>query len=710
MEAHMDRYASVTLFLIIFSFQDLFSGEQNGPVIDGKIHDEEWADAKVFEDFKMIVPMSSEKYYDKTIVYIKQSSDAVYVAVKAWPRGRIIRQSLIRDVSTDEENEFFILLDLENKHKNGYFFAFSFLDNQRDLIIYNQRQLSQEWDWVWQNRSIVYREPTDGEAGYIESEVRIPVDKIQNKNQSQIGIDVQLFAYKPDGTGYFYSISPTSELMNLKGTYTWDIKPFEERANLSFNAIPYVVANKLKEGRPDSTFKNSLGKEVGGEVSVSFDKHKLKGTYNTDESTLEADPFDFSLYGRPVYLNEKRPFFSKDLDIYRTPINIFYTRAIRDINYGLNYTYRSNNLKTGVVYVEEEAIPGAPNSDKRRFFVARPNLVFQKFTIGSTVIMDDNPADSVIHKTYSVDSKIDLYSRWVFQPQFVANTGGNAYRGHLYYQFNGGGGPYADIIYNRFDKGFNVQTLFNNYGDNYDEVVVGGGYNFVRNVKYFSSVNVGAQYYRAQTLSDQFGLPAHYKLQENVNSYVNYKVNDWLSANHYFEYNRPDDQKNDTTIVKRTNFLQDHSVKFIYGNHTLSAGYNFGSYYGDFLQNPYGDLSLSLFSRMGLLLSYRGQHTETFDQKIYRVKLNYRIIDKLYLRSFFQRDDYEDGSINEHYKLTSWNSLLQYEFFAGSNVYFVLNLQKNYYVLDSYRDPRYNDNKLFENSGQYFKLAYELNF
>ena len=681
----MKLFLVQVLLLILFCVNDLFSGEQTSPVIDGKINDSEWAGAKVFEEFKMIVPMTDEKYYDKTIVYIKQSKDAVYVGVKAWPRGRIIRQSLIRDVSTEEENEFFILLDLENKHKNGYFFAFSFLDNQRDLLIYNQRQLSQEWDWVWQNKSVVYREPKDGEPGYLESEVRIPVDKIQNKNPHQIGIDVQLFAYKPDGTGYFYSISPTSELMNLKGTYTWEIEPFDERADISFNATPYVVASNL-----DRTYKSSFG----GEVSASFEKHKMKGTLNTDESTLEADPFDFSLYRRPIFLQEKRPFFSKDLDIYRTPINIFYTRAIQDINYGLNYTYRSNRVKTGIAYVEEEAAPGMPNSEKRKYFVARPNFVFQKFTIGSTIIVDDNPADSVVHKTYSIDSKIDLFSRWVFQPQFVANTGGNAYRGHLYYQFNGGGGPYADIIYTRFDKGFNVQTLFNNYGDNYDEVIVGGGYNFVRNVKYFSSVNVGAQYYRAQRLTDRF------KHQENVNTYMNYKVNDWLSANHYFEYNRPDEQRNDTTVITRTNFLQDHSVKFIYGNHTLALGYNFGEYYGSFLQNPYGDLSLALFGRIGLALSYRGQHTEDFDQKIYRIKLNYRIIDKLYLRSFFQRNIVEDNSAGVS-KVTSWNSLLQYEFFAGSNVYFVMNLQK---------DPARDDHRLFENTGQYFKFAYEVNF
>lgn len=685
----MKHISRLFFVLSFFPSYDVSAQSEIEPKIDGKIQDDEWADAKVFEDFTMIVPKTTEKYYDKTIVYLKQSKDAVYVGIKFWPRGRVIRQSLIRDRSTDEENEFFILLDLENKHKNGYFFAFSFLNNQRDLIIYNQRQLSQEWDWIWQNRSVIYREPKDGEAGYIESEVRIPVDKIQNKNQHQIGIDVQLFAYKPDGTSFFYSISPTSELMNLKGTYTWDIQPFDERANLNVNVTPYVVASKI-----DSNFKSSFG----GEVSVSLDKHRLKGTYNTDESTLEADPFDFSLYGTPIFLQEKRPFFSKDLDIYRTPINIFYTRAVQDINYGLNYTYRSNNLKAGVAYFEEESRPGA-NGERHKFFVARPNFVFQKFTLGSTVVVDDDPADSDIHKTLSFDSKIDLFSRWVFQPQFVThsagNSQGNAYRGHLYYQFDGGGGPYADIIYNRFDKHFDVATLFNNYGNDYDEMIIGGGYNFVRNVRYFSFINAGAQYYKAQRLSDSF------TYQEYVNTYVEYKVNNWLSLNHSLEYNRPDDFKNDTTIVQRTNVLQDHNVKFIYGNHTLILGYHFGPFYGSYLHNPYGDLNLAFLGKLGLSFSYRGRETDLVEQDIYRIKLNYRIMDKLYLRSFYQINNRTDKRIDDTRKLTAWNSLLQYEFFAGSNLYFVLNLQK---------DNDLEDHGLFENAGKYFKFAYEINF
>src|SRR5690349_22903141 len=141
------------IFLFVFTALVLVSGScltqtsinpdaGSTPKIDGKINDAEWADAKVFTDFYMMIPKSDSKDYDSTIAYIRQTRDAIYIAIKYWPRGKIIKQSLTRDRSTDEENEFFILLDLENKNKNGYVFVVSFLDNQRDAVVFNQTNQS----------------------------------------------------------------------------------------------------------------------------------------------------------------------------------------------------------------------------------------------------------------------------------------------------------------------------------------------------------------------------------------------------------------------------------------------------------------------------------------------------------------------------------------------------------------------------------------
>src|SRR5438309_1438251 len=96
-----------TFIIILFSIDNVFcqtSSIPKLPVIDGKIHDEEWKDAKVFTEFYITQPKSDEKYYDSTVFYILQSKDAMYFALKFWPKGKVISKSLVRDRSFDEEN------------------------------------------------------------------------------------------------------------------------------------------------------------------------------------------------------------------------------------------------------------------------------------------------------------------------------------------------------------------------------------------------------------------------------------------------------------------------------------------------------------------------------------------------------------------------------------------------------------------------------
>ncbi len=647
------------------------------PVIDGKINEDEWKGSKVFTSFYIVSPRTDEKYYDSTIVYVKQTRDAMYFAFKWWPRGKVICQSFTRDVSTEEENEFFIILDTENKKKNGYFFASSFMNNQRDALVYNQTNQSFSWDWIWYNKTTIYREAKNGQPGYVETEIKIPVDKMQNKNQKQIGFDIQMFAYKPDGTYYYYSIVPNSEITTLKDTYKMDLAvPFNEKLNLNFNATPFVVANK-------SNSTNGIFR-YGGEFSISLDKHKLKSTFHTDESTLEADPFRLSFYGRPIFLQEKRPFFSKDLDIYNTPVNLFYTRVIQDIDYGFNYTYRSDKFKMGAVYVQEDTLPGSPGS-RRNFIVARPNFNFKDFNIGGLYVSTHDTMGSYHEKVASIDSKINLPSRFRMLTQFARsfNTdghGGNLYEAHLYYEQNNSGGPYGDISYNRYDSLFQSTTLFNNYGNNYDEIFAGGGYQIVRNTKNFSSINIFGRYFRAKRFTDGF----HY--QNGFFTNVFYKVFGWLGLFHSLEIDRPNDYDASGNIITRDNLLTEHNFKIVFGNNSFTAGFYGGKYFGTILKNPYLTLDMSFLQRLRLTFNYSYRQQASISQSIYNVKLDFRILQKLYLRSFFEEDTYNKQAL--------WNTLLQYEFFGGSSIYFVLNLS----------------GEKLQNTGRYFKISYEFNF
>jgi hypothetical protein len=54
--------------------------------VDGIITESEWSGAKVFTDFNMMIPKSENKDYDSTVAYIKQDNQAIYVAIKYWPK------------------------------------------------------------------------------------------------------------------------------------------------------------------------------------------------------------------------------------------------------------------------------------------------------------------------------------------------------------------------------------------------------------------------------------------------------------------------------------------------------------------------------------------------------------------------------------------------------------------------------------------------
>lgn len=61
-------------------------------------------------------------------------------------------------------------------------------------------------------------------------------------------------------------------------------------------------------------------------------------------------------------------------------------------------------------------------------------------------------------------------------------------------------------------------------------------------------------------------------------------------------------------------------------------------------------------------------------------------MDKLFLRAYYQRDTFRKRAL--------LNTMLQYEFFGGSSVYLVLNL----------------DGDRLEYTRRYFKVSYEFNF
>jgi hypothetical protein len=142
----------------------------------------------------------------------------------------------------------------------------------------------------------------------------------------------------------------------------------------------------------------------------------------------------------------------------------------------------------------------------------------------------------------------------------------------------------------------------------------------------------------------------------------------------------------DGSRLVRDNILTEHNFRLIYGNHSLQAGFYGGKYFGQTLLNPYTSIDLSFFGKLRIGASYSYREVGDIIQSIYSTKIDLKVIEKLYLRTYFQKDTYGKRAL--------WNTMVQYEFFGGSSVYLVLNLEGD---------------KL-QYTRRYFKVSYEFNF
>jgi len=162
---------------------------------------------------------------------------------------------------------------------------------------------------------------------------------------------------------------------------------------------------------------------------------------------------------------------------------------------------------------------------------------------------------------------------------------------------------------------------------------------------------------------------------------------------HAITFDRPNDHDLFGNVVTRTNILAESNVRAVFGSNSFQLGMYGGKYFGTILKNPYVNANFTFFHRLGILASYnyidygdQPNGTPGVKQSIFSIKADLRIIQRLFLRTYFQRDTYS--------RIAEWNSLIQYEFFGGSSVYLVLN---------------FTGDRL-EYTQRYFKVAYDVNF
>ena len=310
--------------------------------IDGVLSEDIWK-RQGFTELLQQEPNQGEKPSQQSEVWVAYDDDAIYFAAKYYDANpdSILARLVRRDfVWGDPSDGTILYIDSYGDKRSGYFFYVNAAGTLADGLLENDnKQTDLSWDAVWEGVPHIDK---DGWS----VEMRIPYSQLRFKpSETQVwGINVERFisrtaetdmiAYTPRNENGFASRFP--ELVGIEG-----ITP-----PTRLEILPYVTGKAEYVGNdpnnpfnPGHKYLPGFGLDVRAGLGSSL---TLNGTINPDFGQVEVDPAVVNLTDVETAFQEKRPFFTEGVNIFRfgnggtnnnwnfnwPGANIFYSRRI----------------------------------------------------------------------------------------------------------------------------------------------------------------------------------------------------------------------------------------------------------------------------------------------------------------------------------------------------------------------------------------------
>lgn len=294
------------------------------PTIDGRLDDPAWRGAPVDNRFTQNFPNEAQRPSQRTELRVLYDDAALYIAVRCWddhPLG-IIERLTRRDGSTDADR---ITVDISSKddRSTAYHFEINVSGVLTDGVRFNDTDSSNDWDGLWLGA-------THRDAGGWSAELRIPLQTLRYEGgREAFGFQVRRYlarrqeidewAYVPRAARG--EVSYYGTLDGLRGLH----------ATRLFQIVPYLAAGVSLRNRqaPPALDGTRLYGNLGADLKLGLTPAlTLDATINPDFGQVEADQVVLNLSTFEVFFPEKRPFFLEGIDIFSSPLSLFYSRRI----------------------------------------------------------------------------------------------------------------------------------------------------------------------------------------------------------------------------------------------------------------------------------------------------------------------------------------------------------------------------------------------
>ncbi len=426
------------------------------PIIDGKLNDPVWQKIKPVSDFVQYAPYNGAEPTEKTYAYVAYDENNLYVAFHCFDS---YPERIVADITPRNEYEnndqAGILLDTYNDHRNYYWFGV----NPRG--IQNNTYDREIRDTIWESAARITSDGWTAEMAIPFKSLHFSKDYEQkwsiNFSRTIQSRNELLFWTKIGRQDRF--LDKCGLLLGLRGI----------KGGHNLEAFPFAVGRY--SGFLNGTEKK---KSFGLDLKYSpFSNITFHGSVSPDYSEVVADPFFINLTPYEYHLQENRPFFQEGAQIFRTPIQVFYSRRIQNPILALKMTGKVGSYTTGCLLARDNENSG-PNTDYGVFRLQKD--VLKNSQIGAILAYADQ--GGIKNTNVGVDGTFWLKRIWTIWGQYVRAGWNSMERERSAYQLSisrqATAGVVLGVWYTNVDPEFSMKTGYVREKDKIETILMGG--------------------------------------------------------------------------------------------------------------------------------------------------------------------------------------------------------------------------------------------
>ena len=308
-------------FLIVLLLYLPSTAINAGIIIDGKLDEDEWKEARQITSFYEVFPYTLNPVEDiRTVILIQESSEGIFLGFKNYQSNESMRsQSHQRDNERSIADKNGVTIDFDADKLSGYQFFVSSSGSIGDATYSNENERSYDWDADWLSAAST-------EDGVWYSEMFIPWTVAPMKAQSGEQRKVRMAFYR-------MLAGPQRVIATIKGSSyenlylsVFNDYEFKNYQSSSIDFFPYLTVN-------EDRIKGEVDNKVGAEVFWKIDSSKqLNAAFNPDFGQVESDDVVVNFSATETFYSDKRPFFSENHGLFNVTawrfLSVINTRRI----------------------------------------------------------------------------------------------------------------------------------------------------------------------------------------------------------------------------------------------------------------------------------------------------------------------------------------------------------------------------------------------